>query len=320
MVKLNRLQRWSGKLDVCIRCGYCYEHCPVFKHTRWETDTPRAKLALLYGLLHGELEPSAWIAEKLFECFRCGRCASACSSGVPILEIFDDARADLLDLGFDPVGTTSRTDHQRCAKCLNCMRMCPHEARSFLDGKVVTDRLKCQSCGSCLDVCSRCGVTIRRGFGTNPDEQREAIADFLDATEGERSRVRAVVFSCSWSSFPGLQVSSLAGARDQAEYLVQVTACAGRLKSHLMLEALERGAWGVLVARCPEEECEHDGSQRARARVARIRGFLERLGVDPRRVQDVVIGKADSGAFAKAVQAFLAELREVGPVSGSSAA
>jgi len=318
MATLSRLERWSDKLDVCIRCGYCYEHCPVFKSTRWETDAPRAKLALLYGMLHGELEPSDYIAEKLFECLHCGRCAAACSSGVPILEIFDDARADLLDLGFEPVGTISQTDHQRCAKCLNCVRICPHEARSFRDGKIVTDPLKCQSCGSCLDVCSCCGITIRRGFGTNPDEQREAIAGFL-SKPGE-DRLRAVVFGCSWSCYPGLQVSSLEGDAGPAECLTQITACSGRLKTHLVLEALELGAWGVLVARCPDDDCEHEGSPRARARVERIQSFLEHLGVDPRRVQDVVIGKADSAAFSTAVEAFLGELREIGPIRGSSAA
>ena len=81
--KLEKLEKWKGALNKCIRCGYCYEHCPIYKSTRWEIDSPRGKLILLYGMLSGELEPSDYIANKIFECFHCNRCVKACSSGVP---------------------------------------------------------------------------------------------------------------------------------------------------------------------------------------------------------------------------------------------
>ena len=48
--KLEKLEKWKGALNKCIRCGYCYEHCPIYKSTRWEIDSPRGKLILLYGL------------------------------------------------------------------------------------------------------------------------------------------------------------------------------------------------------------------------------------------------------------------------------
>ncbi len=131
---------------------------PDLQVHRWEIDSPRGKLVLLYGMLSGELEPSDYIANKIFECFHCNRCQKACSSGVPIQDVYNDARAFFLESGFDVVGTTSQTDHDVCARCLNCVRMCKHEARSFVDGKIVTDRLKCQSCGSCLDICPEKGV------------------------------------------------------------------------------------------------------------------------------------------------------------------
>ena len=73
--KLEKLEKWKGALNKCIRCGYCYEHCPIYKSTRWEIDSPRGKLILLYGMLSGEVEPSDYIANKIFECFHCSRCA-----------------------------------------------------------------------------------------------------------------------------------------------------------------------------------------------------------------------------------------------------
>ena len=54
--KFENLQKWEGMLAKCIRCGYCYEHCPMFKYSRWESDAPRAKNILSHGLLTGELD------------------------------------------------------------------------------------------------------------------------------------------------------------------------------------------------------------------------------------------------------------------------
>jgi coenzyme F420-reducing hydrogenase delta subunit/NAD-dependent dihydropyrimidine dehydrogenase PreA subunit len=312
MPDLKRLQRWGNSLAGCIRCGYCYEHCPIFKSTRWETDAPRAKLTLLFGLLNREVEPSDYLAEKLFECFSCKRCESACSSGVPVTDIFTDARADLLDAGFEVVGTTSVTDHDKCARCLNCVRMCKHEARWFDGERVVTDRLKCQSCGNCLDVCSAGAILIQKGYGTNPDEQREQLTAFL-----QQPQAKAVVFACTWSNHPGFQAAQMSGNHDP-EHTVLYTACSGRLRTRLVLDALGAGAWGVLVTRCPEDDCEHGGSARTQARVDALQAWLEQSGIDPRRLQIQEVPKGDPAAQTAAVNAFLEDIRGLGPLRGEA--
>ncbi len=312
MTELKRLPRWEGSLNSCIRCGYCYEHCPIYKSTRWEIDSPRGKLALLFGMLNGEIAPSKYIAEKLFECFHCNRCEEACSSGVPILEVFADAQADLRDAGFEVSGTTSITDQELCVRCLNCVRMCPHEARAFVDGQVEVDVLKCQSCGSCLDVCSAKAISIAKGYGTNPDELSKEIAEFLSPQNG--SRAKLVVLACSWDNYSGFQSSQFAHKSEQAELKTFVTACVGRLKAQVILEALERGAWGVLLGCCPEDECDHQGSQRAKARVAALQKALARIGIEPERIKASEIPKGNTKVLTAASTEFLEELKKLGPL------
>ena len=80
--EFKNLEKWQGTLANCIRCGYCFEHCPMFKHTGWESDAPRAKIITAYGLLSGDVEPTEAAADKMFSCFYCKRCEAACSSGV----------------------------------------------------------------------------------------------------------------------------------------------------------------------------------------------------------------------------------------------
>ena len=311
-LKLDRLKKWENKLNVCIRCGYCYEHCPIYKHTRWETDAPRAKLALVYGLIHGEVQPSDYISEKLFECFYCKRCENNCSSGVPLTEIFADARADLLDGGYDPLGTMPITDRGKCALCLACVRACKHGARSY-DNKIVVDKVKCQSCGACVDACPGVGIHVEKSFGTSRKELHEEIAAFFK--EGENPNAKAVILICNWSNYPGMQVARIVPAEAAPAYKVLVSMCSGRVETQLIMEAFELGAWGVLVACCPDEECDHDGNYRARARVSSLKKIFQQVGIDPGRVEIEAVAKGDQAGFQKVVDSFMKALESLGPVA-----
>ena len=316
MKDLQKLEKWKSALNKCIRCGYCYEHCQKYKSSRWDCDSPRGKLVMLFGMLNGELEPSEYIANKLFECFHCNRCAKACSSGVPIQDVYNDARAFLQEAGFNVDGTTSVTNHDICAKCLACVRMCKHEARSFVDGKVVTDKLKCQSCGSCFDICSRKGVTNRKGYGTNPDELLQQVQDFFG--NPENTNAKAIVYSCGWSNFPGLQTSLYEQTEQNPEFKTLVTTCSGRLKTQTVLETFDQGAWGVLVCCCPEDDCEHGGSPRVKARMNSLKTTLEAIDIDPKRLQVVEVPQGQAAKFTAATKSFMDEIKGLGPLMARS--
>jgi len=119
----NRLERRRGELSICIRCGYCYELCHLFKSSHWEGDTPRGQLVLAYGLLSGEILPSPYVAEKIFQCFHCKNCEKSCSANVPVTDIIRDARADLQDAGFAAEGSTAIIDDQLCGQVVGSMEV-----------------------------------------------------------------------------------------------------------------------------------------------------------------------------------------------------
>lgn len=94
------LKDWETELNICIRCAYCFEGCPVFKELRWEADSARGKTILAYGLLTGELQPSNYTADKIFQCTYCRDCVERCSANVDVPGIFSALRADLVEAGF----------------------------------------------------------------------------------------------------------------------------------------------------------------------------------------------------------------------------
>ncbi len=99
-MEVKYLKEWENELNICIRCAYCFEGCPVFKELGWEADTARGKTILAYGLLTGELEPSKYIADKIFQCTYCRDCFERCSANVDVVGILSACRADLVEAGF----------------------------------------------------------------------------------------------------------------------------------------------------------------------------------------------------------------------------
>jgi len=96
----KHLKEYEKQMNMCIRCAYCFEKCPVLKEVKWDTDGARGKVIMSYGLLTGELKPSQYIADKLFRCTYCRDCMDRCPSKLEILDIFSNARAELVDAGF----------------------------------------------------------------------------------------------------------------------------------------------------------------------------------------------------------------------------
>ncbi|WP_084517279.1 hydrogenase iron-sulfur subunit [Desulfatiglans anilini] len=61
--------------------------------------------------------------------------------------------------------------------------------------------------------------------------------------------------------------------------------CSGRLEPVHLLKALEEFADAAYVITCPEGACRYfEGNRRARKRVARTRGILAAIGLEPERV------------------------------------
>ena len=71
-----------GRVQPCIRCGYCLDACPIFLNP--------AELGLLarnqeFGRMADEFH--------LMDCFECGSCSFVCPSHLPLVQQFRLAKA-----------------------------------------------------------------------------------------------------------------------------------------------------------------------------------------------------------------------------------
>lgn len=82
--------------DRCVKCGLCLPHCPTYRVTRDEGDSPRGRITLMQGLMSGALRDDAAVRRHLEGCVGCRACEAVCPSGVPFGSLMDATRASLI--------------------------------------------------------------------------------------------------------------------------------------------------------------------------------------------------------------------------------
>ncbi|UCB59420.1 MAG: hydrogenase iron-sulfur subunit [Thermoplasmatales archaeon] len=309
----KRSRKYEQELNKCIRCGYCYELCPLFKSFYWESDTPRGKLLLIYGMITGEIKPTQKIVDKIFQCFYCKNCSDNCSAGVPITDILTDARADLIEQGFDVEGTIAKIDEDLCSICHICESICKYEAlevKKDKEGKekMTVDKIECRGCGLCMAACPTGAISQKEGCEITLPELHNKVKEII-----KEDKKKLIVFACNWSVFPGMQLSE-SPSLVKTPYGIIVSMCSGRVAPELVLDAIEEGAWGVMVAGCPPEECDHDGNYKTRRRLVLLKNVIKELGIDPKRIRLEWFSTGESAKLSKAIDDYVKELDKIGPI------
>ncbi|HEV2110356.1 MAG TPA: (Fe-S)-binding protein [Gammaproteobacteria bacterium] len=92
--------------DKCVKCALCLPHCPTYRVTLDEGESPRGRIALMQGLANGALDATPHLAAHLDHCLACRACEAVCPAEVPYGKLIDAARLELGRQGLgEPAGT-----------------------------------------------------------------------------------------------------------------------------------------------------------------------------------------------------------------------
>jgi glycolate oxidase iron-sulfur subunit len=81
--------------DQCVKCGLCLPHCPTYRETLDEAESPRGRLALMQGFANGAIVPDRAAEAHLDGCLTCRACEVVCPARVPYGRLIDAARERL---------------------------------------------------------------------------------------------------------------------------------------------------------------------------------------------------------------------------------
>lgn len=79
--------------DQCVMCGMCLPHCPTYKISQHEAESPRGRISLIKAYSEQDLQSSEALHSHLHSCTTCLKCEQVCPANVPYEELIDQGRA-----------------------------------------------------------------------------------------------------------------------------------------------------------------------------------------------------------------------------------
>jgi glycolate oxidase iron-sulfur subunit len=79
----------------CVHCGMCLEHCPTYRVTGLETESPRGRITLMRSLAEGKIGITENFASHISKCLDCRACEVVCPSGVTYGRLVESAKQEI---------------------------------------------------------------------------------------------------------------------------------------------------------------------------------------------------------------------------------
>lgn len=173
-------------------------------------------------------------------------------------------------------GAVIEIDKKKCAQCLTCLRVCPHDA---IDPSILTTSFNmysaaCVQCGICVSSCPGQAIELKNA---SKIQFEDAIKDAVNKTVATSP---IIVFACQQSAALALKTASQIGLSLPENSIIIEVPCAGRIEENLLLYALVNGAAKVIVAACHYDICRSlKGNILANKRVERVKQFLSSINM-----------------------------------------
>jgi len=121
-------------------------------------------------------------------------------------------------------------------------------------------------------------------------------------------------FLCNWCSYAGADLAGTSRIKYPPNIKSIRVMCSGRVDTVFVLEALKKGADGVLIAGCHPGDCHYQsGNYKANRRMKLLKKFLDEMGIKPERVRFEYVSASNAQKFAAVVTEFVDELKKLGP-------
>lgn len=125
-----------------------------------------------------------------------------------------------------------------------------------------------------------------------------------------------IAFLCSWCSYAGADKAGAAQLPCPAGVHVIRVMCSGRVDPVFVVEALRKGADGVLILACHPGDCHYkEGNYRAAHRAALLHRYLDQYQIEPARLRFDYVSAGEGEKFARVVNEMQETVSRLGPLA-----
>jgi coenzyme F420-reducing hydrogenase delta subunit/ferredoxin len=164
-----------------------------------------------------------------------------------------------------------QVDANLCIACGNCVFYCPYDAAELKSPGGISFNLDaCRGCGLCVAMCPALALELENW-------ERERISRLIKQLSVEMKPPKVLAFRCQWASFPSLD-------SEPSPHIRYIDLpCASRIDRFHVLEALQQGIDGVMIAACSEDDCKQErASGRAQHSMTALGERLDQIGLKER--------------------------------------
>ena len=125
---------------------------------------------------------------------------------------------------------------------------------------------------------------------------------------------KIIAFCCNWCSYAGADLAGVSRLQYPPNIRIIRVMCSSMIHPNLIIEALTKGADGVIICGCHIGDCHYiDGNKTTERRSEAIELLLEDFGLEPERFRIEWVSASEGPRFAQVMKDMVETIQLVGP-------
>jgi F420-non-reducing hydrogenase iron-sulfur subunit len=126
---------------------------------------------------------------------------------------------------------------------------------------------------------------------------------------------RIVAFFCNWCTYTAADLAGVSRMKHAANARVIRLMCSGRVDPQFIIDALARGADGVLIGGCHPNDCHYaEGNYKCLRRFQMLKRMVADMGIEPERLRLEWISAAEGEKVKRVVNEMVETVTQLGPL------
>ena len=131
---------------------------------------------------------------------------------------------------------------------------------------------------------------------------------------GHKFEPRILGFLCNWCCYAGADLAGVSRLQYPPNVRIIRVMCSGMVHPNLVIDALTKGADGVIMCGCHPGDCHYlEGNLRAEKRADAINLLLEDFGLEEERFRLEWVSASEGPKFAQVMKEMVETVKALGP-------